>query len=133
MDDIQVAVVQRRVCPRYFLVILANLTTFAVPFWALLDTWVMPASNQYCIFTSILGSIIGSLFVTSVLYVAYNSCIAQSMVKGKAGRGGWSNILVCHKAVRIAYDLKAVQEASKLFTLADVLPASLENSEREIQ
>jgi hypothetical protein len=44
-----------------------------------------------------------------------------------------SHWFVCHKALRIAQDLKAVQEASKLFTLSDVLPSSLNNSERSIQ
>lgn len=52
------------------------------------------------------------------------------MVRGKLGRLRYSNWLVCHKALRIAQDLRAVQEASKLFTLSDVLPSSLENSER---
>lgn len=55
------------------------------------------------------------------------------MVRGKFGRLKFSNWFVCHKALRIAQDLKAVQEASKLFTLSDVLPSSLENSERELK
>ena len=54
------------------------------------------------------------------------------MQKGRCGRFSVSHWFVCHKALRIAQDLRAVQEASKLFTLSDVLPSSLNNSERSI-
>jgi hypothetical protein len=61
-----------------------------------------------------LGAIIASMFFTNFIYIAYNSIMAKSMVRGKLGRFRYSNW----------------QEASKLFTLSDVLPSSLENSER---
>ena len=110
--------------------ILGLLSTIAVPILAGIETRNTPASNQYCIFTSILGALIGSMFITNFIYVAYNSILAKSMVKGKLGRLRFSNWFVCHKALRIAQDLRAVHEARKLFTLSDVLPSSLETSER---
>jgi hypothetical protein len=106
------------------------MSTIIAPIWAGVEGISTPISNQYCIFTSMLGAIIASMFFTNFIYIGYNSLMAKSMVRGKLGRLRYSNWLVCNKALQIAQDLRAVQEASKLFTLSDVLPSSLENSER---
>lgn len=105
--------------------LLAIGTTVAGPIYAALQPKAQSA-NQYCIFLTMFGSLIGSIFANA-LYVAYNSILAKLMIRNKFGRVTGSSWLVCHKALTIAQDMQAVQEASKLFTLGDVLPASLES------
>ena len=132
MDEIQVEVKKQRVIPRAFVIALGIATTLIAPIWAGIEGGKTPSSNQFCILTTLMGGLILSILLTSNLYVGYNSTVAKLMQKGRCGRFSVSHWFVCHKALRISQDLKAVQEASKLFTLSDVLPSSLENSERSI-
>jgi hypothetical protein len=106
--------------------------TLITPIWAGIEGGTTPSSNQFCILTTLMGGLILSILLTSNFYVGYNSVVAKLMQKGRCGRFSVSHWFVCHKALRIAQDLRAVQEASKLFTLSDVLPSSLNNSERSI-
>lgn len=133
MEEIQVEVRKRRVIPRAMVIAAGLATTLVCPIWAGIEARTTPSSNQFCILMSLMGGLILATFVTSTLYVSYNSAVAKLMQRGKCGRFSVSHWFVCHKALRIAQDLKAVQEASKLFTLSDVLPSSLENSNRSIQ
>ena len=103
------------------LVVIALLSTISLPVWAIIQSSNVPASNQYCMATALIGSLFTGLLIVNILYIILITCIVK---KRKP------NAKTCapYKAVRIVKDMQAVNEVKSMFTLADVNPSMLDAS-----
>ena len=118
---------------RVMLITLSLLSTVMLPVWAIMASQSVPASYQYCMATAVIGSILGATLGTNLLYLWINSCLARKAAYAPTkGKAATCHCLVHYKAIQIVRDMKVVNEIKEQFTLADVLPSSLECSEREV-
>jgi len=79
-----------------------------------------------------IGSLFGATLGTNLIYLWLNSCLARKVAYAPTkGKAATCNCLVNYKALQIVRDMKVVNEIKDQFTLADVLPSSLECSDRE--
>ena len=128
-----VIVKPRRKGLRRALIACAIFTTVALPVWAIAASTVVPASDQYCMSTAVIGAIFGATLGTNLLYLWINSGLARKVAYAPNKRtGSVSQCIVHYRALQIVRDMKAVCEVKDQFTLADVLPSSLECSARDI-
>ena len=80
--------------------------------------------------TTVIGSLFGATLGTNLIYLWINSCLARKVAYAANKRqASTCQCLVHAKALQIVRDMKAVCEIKGQFTLADVLPSSLECSE----
>ena len=70
-----------------------------------------------------IGAMFGGILVANLVYIIVITALAKKLKKdSKTGK------CLPTKAIRIMKDMRAVNEVKKMFTLADVLPSSLEGS-----
>ena len=73
----------------------------------------------------------GATLGTNLLYLWLNSCLARKAAYAANRKQNSTCQWLAHsRAIQIVRDMKAVAEVKDQFTLADVLPSSLECSER---
>lgn len=79
---------------------MAVLSSVVLPAWAILASEETPASNQYCMATTVIGSLLVATLGTNLLYLWLNSCLARKVAyaptKKKAGA---SACLVHYRAI----------------------------------
>ena len=128
-----VLLMNRRRGLRLTLISLSIFTSLALPFWAIMASSSVPASSQYCMSTTVIGSIFGATLGTNLIYLWINACLARKVAYAPTQKkAGSARCLVHSRALQIVRDMKAVCEIKDQFTLADVLPSSLECSERDV-
>jgi len=69
----------RRRILRIFLYVLSILLSIALPIWAIVSSQFVPASNQYCMSTTVIGSIFVSTLGTNLIYLWLNACLARKV------------------------------------------------------
>ena len=127
-----VQIKNRRQGLRVTLIVLSIVASLALPAWAIAGSSSVPASNQYCMATAVIGSILGATLGTNLIYLWINSCMARKAAYAPTkGKAATYHCLVHNRALQIVRDMKVVSEIKEQFTLADVLPSSLEISERD--
>ena len=117
-----VQVLPRNVLLKTILVVASILSTIAMPVWAIIQSPSVPASNQYCMSTAMIGAMFGGILVANLVYVITITAMAKRLKKD------FKSKCLPEKAIQIVRDMQAVNEVKKMFTLADVLPSSLEGS-----
>ena len=84
-----VLVKPRRKPLRYLLMVLAVVSSVGLPVWAVIASSETPASNQYCMATTVIGSLLVATLGTNLMYLWLNSCLARKVAyaatKKKAG------------------------------------------------
>ena len=119
----------RRRSLRITLLIVAALSCVMLPIWAIAASSSVPASNQYCMSTSVIGALFASTLGTNMIYLWLNSCLARKAAYAPNKQSAKTSFCMVHsRALQIVRDMKAVCEIKDQFTLADVLPSSLEIS-----
>ena len=103
------------------LIAVALISTIALPVWAIVHSPSVPASNQYCMSTALIGALFAGLLLVDVLYIVIISCIAKKKKQNDKS-------CLPSKALRVVKDMQAVNEVKAMFTLADVLPSMLDAS-----
>ena len=103
------------------LIVVALISTVALPVWAIIHSPSVPASNQYCMSTALIGALFAGLLLVNVLYIVVVSCMAKKRRQNQKS-------CLPSKALRIVKDMQAVNEVKAMFTLADVLPSMLDAS-----
>ena len=122
----------RRQGLRVALIVLSIVSSIALPVWAIAASGSVPASNQYLMGTAVIGSLFGATLGTNLIYLWINSCLARKVAYAPTkGKAATQNCIVHYKALQIVRDMKVVNEIKEQFTLADVLPSSMECSDRE--
>lgn len=112
---------------------MALVTTLALIVWAAVASSSVPASNQYCMATTIIGATFLATLGTNLLYLWINACLARKVAySSNKKQAGCCGLMVHFRAAQIVRDMKAVNEIKDQFTLADVLPSSLSISERSM-
>jgi len=53
--------------------------SIALPIWAIAGSKYVPASDQYCISTTVIGSIFVSTLGTNLIYLWLNACLARKV------------------------------------------------------
>ena len=59
------------------LVVVALLSTISLPVWAIIQSSSVPASNQYCMATALIGSLFTGLLIVNNLYMILITCIVK--------------------------------------------------------
>jgi hypothetical protein len=117
-----VQVVPRNAVLKATLIALALVSTVAMPVWAIIQSPSVPASNQYCMSTAMIGAMFGGILVANLVYTIVITALAKRLKKD------FKSKCLPNKAIQIVKDMRAVNEVKKMFTLADVLPSSVESS-----
>lgn len=130
----QTMVLKKRRAPlRYLLHALVALLTVGLPIWASAHGAHVPASSQYCMSTTVVGAVFGATLGPNLLYLWANAAFARKVAYASTKKQAGCAALVAHpRALQILRDMRAVTNVKDQFTLADVLPSSLECSEREL-
>jgi len=123
----------RRKVLRVTLVVLSVVSSVTLPVWAIVASSNIPASNQYCMATTVIGALFAATLGTNLIYLWINACLARRVAYASPNSKGskcvrLSQCLSHHKALQIVRDMKAVLAVKDQFTLADVLPSSLDAS-----
>jgi len=93
------------------LMILSLVSSLALPVWAILASRSVPASNQYCMATTVIGGVFLATLVTNLIYLWINSCLARKVAYASNKKSATSSrCLVHYKALQIVRDMKAVDE-----------------------
>lgn len=71
-----VQIKSRRLAFRVTLMTVSILTSLTLPVWAIVSSHSVPASNQYCMATAMIGSLLGATIGTNLIYLQLNSCLA---------------------------------------------------------
>ena len=121
----QVQILPRNVTLKTILIVLAIVSTVAMPVWAIIQSPTVPASSQYCMSTAMIGAMFGGILLANLVYIIVVTSLAK---KVKRDPKKDPKCCIPSKAIRIVRDMRAVNEVKKMFTLADVLPSSLEGS-----
>ena len=101
----------RRKGLRRTLIVCAIITTLALPIWAISASNVVPASDQYCMSTAVIGAIFGATLGTNLLYLWINSSLARKVAYAPNKRStNVSQCIVHTRALQIVRDMKAVCE-----------------------
>ena len=83
-----VQIKNRRRGLRVTLIVISIVASLALPVWAIAGSSLVPASNQYCMATAVIGSILGATLGTNLIYLWINACMARKAAyaptKGKA-------------------------------------------------
>lgn len=74
--------------------------------------------------TAMIGAMFGGILLANLIYII----VITSLVKKVKKDPKKAKCCIPSKAIRIVRDMRAVNEVKKMFTLADVLPSSLEGS-----
>ena len=59
------------------LITVALSSTVILPIWAMIQSSSVPASNQYCMATALIGSLFVGLLIVNVLYIVVITCITK--------------------------------------------------------
>jgi len=119
---------------RMSLIVASIVLSVALPVWAIAASSTVPASIQYCMATTVMISLFLATLGTNLVYLMINACLARKVAyAANKNSSRTSKCMVHYRALQIVRDMKAVCEIKDQFTLADVLPSSLEVSDREIQ
>ena len=93
------------------LITCAIITTLALPIWAIAASNIVPASDQYCMSTAVIGAIFGATLGTNLLYLWINSSLARKVAYAPNKRSrNVSHCIVHSRALQIVRDMKAVCE-----------------------
>ena len=85
---------------RITLITCSLLLSAILPVWAIMASQSVPASNQYCMATAVIGSILGATLGSNLLYLWINSCLARKAAYAPTkDKAATSNCLVHYKAV----------------------------------
>lgn len=101
----------RRKVIRGVLIVMSFVTSLALPIWAITASEDVPASAQYCIATTVIGSIFLATLGTNMLYLWLNSCLARKVAYApNKKKFTISQLLTHYRALQIVRDMKAVNE-----------------------
>ena len=120
---VSVQILPRHEALKRTLIVLSILSTIALPVWAIIQSPNVPASNQYCMTTAVIGSMFGGVLIANLFYMIIISLISKKLKKDTK-----TEKCLPKKLLQIIKDMKAVNEVKAMFTLADVLPSSLGNT-----
>ena len=73
----QVHVRPRNEIVKKVLIVVALLSTISLPVWAIIQSSSVPASNQYCMATALIGSLFTGLLIVNNLYMILITCIVK--------------------------------------------------------
>lgn len=118
----------RRKPLQMLLMALSIVLSISLPVWAIAASQKVPASNQYCMSTTLIGSVFGSTLGTNLIYLWINAWLARTAAYAPNKKKASACLCIAHyRAIQIVKDMKAVDEIKDQFTLADVHPSSLES------
>lgn len=93
------------------LIVMSICLAVALPTWAIAASSTIPASNQYCMSTTLIGSLFGSTLGTNLIYLWINSCLARKAAYAPNKKKAVTCVTLAHyRALQIVRDMKAVNE-----------------------
>ena len=69
----------RRKVLRVTLIVLSVVSSVTLPVWAIVASSSIPASNQYCMATTVIGALFAATLGTNLIYLWINACLARKV------------------------------------------------------